>query len=270
MSAEKLEPFVPLTPEQLMPRGFLEAHHDVLHLSENHFMTAWEIALSESPDWDYHNFEHQVETTWELMKLVKYADANGVKLNALDLFYAGMFHDSRYQHDPLKFGFPTREQHSKNVLEEHSKSLNLNDYRLKRAGGLIVATTLGYPVRTKHEKAMVRGDLANVAGSFAEVFLEKSRLFWKETREHSGRQMEFIDFMKTSLFVLSTYLSEDLSLGEFDRVSDRMSVFELRAINNLRRELREISARVKEKPIEVAQSIGQVVVNLIRPDSEAA
>src|SRR5690606_27308329 len=138
-----LLPFEPLNPEQLNVEAFLDAHDDVLRLSEADVRTAWDVAELESPELPYHNFRHEVETAWEAMKLVRFCDAHGVRLNANDLFYAALFHDARFDEDHHAAGFPTKELYSQHVLDEQHKNLHLSEARLKRVGNLIVATTLG-------------------------------------------------------------------------------------------------------------------------------
>jgi HD superfamily phosphodiesterase len=232
-------------------------------LTEEHCEWMWQDAVeryTDEPPYYYHNFEHACEVLWETMRLADYAEENGVSVDRKLLIAAALFHDADY-HQPTPSKHDSKEAYSAAIFNHMGLTYGYDTDERDAVSDIIMKTRLGNPPETLEQKIMVRADIANVGADYVREFLAKSRNFFRET---SGLHPEvsWLGFAATSLKVLATYLSYDLSLGDFDR-ENGLSLFTRRALSNLYRFATETAHEHRQSTKAYLHSLGETVVNVV-------
>lgn len=224
---------------------------------------AWEDAKVWYVDLPYHNFQHAKETLWESMRLADVCEENGLTVNRKALVIGALFHDAGYFRNHNEEGFETKEEYSVFVMNAYASRYQLEGEGLELAESAIIATTRGSQVRTLEDKILRRADLMNIAGNYAEDFLSKTRLLHKEIETLSDKTVNIWDFAVEGIKILSDFLHDDLSFGEFDRINNRMSVFQFRAIENLKHLTQEIAQETGQRIVDLGKKLGERVMRLL-------
>jgi hypothetical protein len=253
-----------LTPPEYTFKAFWSSYGEQSGLTEEQCGQMWQDArnhYTDQPPYYYHNWEHACEVLWETMRLADYAADNGAEVNRKLLIGAALFHDANY-HLPTPPEFDSKEAYSAGIFNHQGPTYGYNDDECKTVSGIIMATKLGNTPESLEQKIMVRADIANVGADYAHEFLAKSRNFFRETH---GLKPDVTDlaFAATSLKILATYLSYDLSLGEFDR-ENGLSLFTRKALANLYHFATETAREHKQSTHAYLQSLGETVVRLVR------
>jgi len=229
-----------------------------------------ELVWSDVQEWyidlPYHNFDHALETLWESMRLADLCEANGVPVNRKALVVGALFHDAGYFRDHEEQGFDTKEDYSAFLIAAFANRYEMDSDDLFTAQNAIVATTRGSKVYSVEDKILRRADLINISGRYTEDFLLKTRLFHKETEQLTGKSISVWDFATEAIKILSDYLDDDLSLGDFDNNSERMSVFQFQAVQNLKCLAREIAIETGQRIGDIAKKLGSRAVALLSLD----
>lgn len=227
----------------------------------------WRHASRMYGDLPYHNFTHALETLWECMRLADEAVANGEVVNRQALVLGALFHDANY-HKQLPQKYESKEVYSAHILTSKTLpwALTIDTPTMFTAQNAILATARGSKTYSLEDKILRRADLANIAGSYAEDFLNKTKLYHQETEMLSGAKINIWDFATTSIQVLSDYLDEDVRLGEWDNYKDRQTVFQFRAIENLKQLAAEIAQKRNLQIADVINKLGTLPAKLLSRD----
>lgn len=232
-------------------------------LTIEQFSLIWDDSRSWYVDLPFHNFTHACETLWEAMRLADLCQENGVSINRKALIVGALFHDAGYDQDHAEIGFDDKETYSAAIVGMKADKYGLDVDDLFTVQNAILATKRGSHVHSKEDIVLRRADLKNIAGNYAEDFLRKTQLLHKETERLSGKKISVWDFATTSIAILSEYLDDNLSLGEFDEAKNRQTVFQLNAIANLTDLAREIAQYKNEKVVDLVKRLGTHVMRVL-------
>lgn len=179
----------------------------------------WQAAKDSYGALPYHNFRHAKEVLWASMELAAVCEANNQPLNRRILVAASLFHDSQYH---LSTGeHASKEAHSVAYMREQARNIALTESEIAATGQAIMATKFGVTPKSREDVALVRADMQNVSGNYISSFRAKTNMLWEEALllNEGASPPNHVEFIRTSIHVISTYLSNDLSLGEFDDFS---------------------------------------------------
>lgn len=255
--------------EELTAERFWEMWGEESGLEQSQLQELWTETEAEYIDLPYHNFLHARETLWETMRLADLCKANGIVVNRKVLILGALKHDSGYYEDHKQLDYEDKESYSVGLLRRTAAKYGLSKDEVLLTGQAIMATKRGSHTVTLEDKIVRRADLANIAGRYAEDFLYKTRLFHEETELLSGKTINLWDFAAESIKILSEYLDDDLSLGLFDDFKDRQSVFQSRAIANLKQLAFETAKHKGERVTELARRLGSHTMKMLGFDKAA-
>jgi hypothetical protein len=252
-----------LTPPEYTFEAFWARYGEKSGLTQEQCDSLWLDAserYTDQPPYYYHNFEHACEVLWEAMRLADYVEENGGSVDRKVLIAASLFHDADYyQATPSKYD--SKEAFSAAIFSHQAATYGYVEDERDSVSEIIMATKLGNPPEKLEQKIMVRADIANVGADYVREFLVKSRNFFRETRGLKP-DISRLGFAANSLKVLATYLSYDLSLGDFDR-ENGLSLFTRKALANLYRFATETAREQRQSTHEYLQSLGETVVRLV-------
>jgi hypothetical protein len=204
----------------------------------------------------YHNFHHAKETLWETMRLADICEANDIAVERKVLIGAALLHDAGYQYDPQPLGFSSKEAHSAAIFEALAPAYGYTEVEISAGKQAIVGTRFGSKPVSLEDKILVRADISNIGGDYRWSFMAKSALLRLERAKLEGG-VSRRKFAADSIKVLATYISNDLSLGEFDDAWHTHAVF------NLYRFVADAASDEGLKPLRYVQELGSTAVSKV-------
>jgi hypothetical protein len=246
-------------PEDLSIHTYYERWGLISGLSYEQTSTVWLAAESYYDALPYHNFSHATEVLWTSMALADECAAHDVVVNRSVLLGAALFHDAGF-HTSME-GHASKEAHSVALFKEEAPCLGFNDDQIERIERAILATKFGNTAHALEDKIIVRADLDNIGGDYKRLFMRKTELLRQESlllNNEADEPFSRVIFLKNSIKILATYLSNDLSLGEFDNQRWRR-----RAHRNLMRLSVEFARTQGIPTINFIQSLGSVATSFL-------
>lgn len=189
----------------------------------------------------YHGSDHAVGTVNEFLKDYVLCKDHGLNPNLLAGVGGSAFHDADYHkqltHSPYRY----KEERSAAIATENLPALGLSVEEVKLAAGAIEKTRVGTKCENLLDRMVRRADIANISWSYPE-FLGYFMRYAKEQRKLTGKISPFEEVKEVSLAVLASYISDDLSYGEFDKTPQGLCVFVAHSLTNLLRFNKESEA----------------------------
>lgn len=260
-----------LPEEALSVQAFYQQYGGSVGMNEAQFVSLWEESHAGYTGLPYHNWRHARQTLWGAMAEADFCQDNNLALNRRALAAAALYHDYAYHEDLMTSGFATKEERASTILAQRSATYGLMGSDTVIAIQAILATTRGIKPQSPEDKALVKADLANVAGPYKD-FLASTKELRDEVRQITGKDIGFGEFAKLSLNILSDYYAHNLSYGDFDRGVNRKCMFENRSVQNLRKLVYETAETLGLKPMQLVGEIGGAAlqkvlrVTYIKPD----
>lgn len=247
------DPVKPDTSDVLTLELFVSRWGDKIDLEPTVVADIWRESRSRSANEEYHNFAHNLETTWAAMELADYCEENGVVVDRAALYMGSMLHDSLIDLDHEEMGFDSKEHLSAHINTEIGKMLGIPYGVTERGSQAILSTRAGMIPITNEDKALVRADLDNIGQDF-DTFYAKTKLVWAEFVGRADQPMTD-DFKQQTVLLLSLYLKNDLSFGDFD---ERYILWRNQAIDNLTELARSIGSEAGKIPTHLAKVLDKL------------
>ena len=193
-----------------------------------------------------HNQAHGIGTGEEALEIAANAAKHGVTDIETDILRAlGSLHDAGFALRPMiDHNFSSKELCSSDIARKSLPTIAMPASKVDLTCAGIESTAAGVKCTTNTARCFRQADLKNVRGdaiSFLNVtyrlFREKQILEGKRptliTTNFAQFMREFVEFGGISHEILSTYLEEDISLGDFDRDANGRSLFAVEAAKNV-------------------------------------
>lgn len=214
----------------------------------------WADAETQHIDLPYHDFQHVQETTWKAMELADLCEAHACPVNRRALLGAALFHDAGY-HEALAAS-QSKEARSSDIFESRASKYGYKDDEVAVAKQAILSTARDIQPVSLEDKILVRADLSNVGGDFKKSFQPNTELLREECQRLYGHKPAQWAFALDSIRILADYLSNDLSLGEFDKRD-----WSKRATSNLFRLAEELAKHRGEEVSKFITALGSTAMN---------
>ena len=194
----------------------------------------------------FHNIPHVQKTTNLGIAVAEQAIAHGIEIDTSVLPLAGYTHDAGNWFMPGRdHPFKTAEAFSANVAWRIGQALGMPKPKLELACDMIESSGPDKPCITPEAKALSQGDL--MAGGLLDepiIFLNGTYRLYKESKIIGGEPLahpsrpqalatDFVRFGSVCHDKLGRLVSEDLSIGDYDRDDEGRSLFVMRAEYNL-------------------------------------
>jgi hypothetical protein len=225
---ENHEPVKPEMSGVLTMELFQERCGD-LGMTTDDFAGLWKAAKVHSSNLPYHNWEHTLDVLSRTMDYADECEDNNTPVNRKVLFAAALFHDAFFEEDPSRRGFDSKESHSAAIFSYQAEFYGFSQEEIELGKQAIMATKLGNKPQTIEDRILVRADIDNVGGDYEDSFLPKTQLVHDEAMRRSGESISD-SFKERTAILLSQYLANNLSLGDFDKSYDH---WQGQAFNNL-------------------------------------
>ena len=228
---DRFEHHEPVKPEMsgiLTVELFQERCGD-LGMTPSDFAGLWKAAKVHSSNLPYHNWEHTLDVLSRAMDFADECEDNNTPVNRKVLFGAALFHDAFFEEDPSRRGFDSKESHSAAIFSYQAEFYGFTPEEVALGKQAIMSTKLGSRPETIEDKILVRSDIDNIGGDYNESFLPNTQ---KAYNEAIRRPDEAISdgFKQGTAILLSKYLTNNLSLGDFDKSYDH---WQAQSFNNL-------------------------------------
>lgn len=186
----------------------------------------------------YHNFEHAaVDTVEEVLRLAEACEANGLVINRRRLLAGAIMHDSRFYEPLTGSGFRSKEERSCGDARRLLPGFGFSDAEIDAVVEDISSTEAGVFCNSLHARILVRADIKNLRENKL-VFLSNSLKLYDEHlllhQEADTQPLNWREFVLKQQEILDIYLSQDLSLGDFDRDETGECLFTKAARLNVR------------------------------------
>lgn len=199
-----------------------------------------ESVLPHQRNLPYHGYDHPLQTYHKAFELVQLCMANGVMVDVYVITAATLHHDDGYwKRVGIDHDFKSKEKYSAYLANETMLQLGMDPARVEHTKSVIESTEAGVPCKSLEAKIVRRADLDNVA-DVRMNFLRSTLKLYAESALLSGQAMptkpdraDLATFILASHKILSEYIAEDLSLGEFDKGADGRCPFNVAAAKNL-------------------------------------
>jgi len=256
MSSERLsQPSPENFSEALTYESFWLIHGEICGFDEATMRQIWtEAECQYTDELPYHNFFHVTETLSIALNLADQRGANDTIVDRRALIVATLFHDAGYQDDHKATGFNSKEERSVSIFKFHADKYGMTADEMATGENAIMATKPGQKPVSVEDKILVRADLDNVTGDF-EGFIGKTHLLRNEAKLLGGYKSDVV-FTVTSMRVLAEYISNDLSLGDWET-----NHWSLQASKNIRRLVVEVAKHQGESMTHFVQELGSVTLN---------
>lgn len=193
-----------------------------------------------------HNYAHAKNSGIDAFEIAEEAMKHGVTDIEVDVLKPmGCWHDAGFALRPgIEQMFGPREVYSSDVAQKDLRVLGMPEPKVLLVGQGIESTAVGVKCLTNTAKCLRQGDLNNLRGP-AIPFLNVTYRLYREQQILDGKPIvpviinpgrvlrEFIQFAGISHEILSTYLEEDISLGDYDRDENGVSLFAKEAVKNV-------------------------------------
>lgn len=204
--------------------------------------------LGLGPDFELpvHNYQHAKGTGIEAVTLAKKAAEQGVTDIDMDVLGPmGSWHDAGYALRPgIDQTFGTRESYSADMAGRDLLSLGMPRPKVKLTREGIESTAVGVRCKSNTARCFRQADLRNLRGKPIAFLNVTYRLFREQqildgqpiipiTVNPSRVMKDLVQFAGISHEILTAYLEEDISLGDFDRNEKDESLFAIDAAKNV-------------------------------------
>lgn len=225
----------------------------------------------------FHNWQHAVGVAEGMIVEREYITNHGI-IEPTGIFVdttIGWGHDkdlTKYQRLVVQGKKPaaTPERYAEKNTNALLLEARVDAYTRSQIRQGIRATELGSTCITLLQKKTRRKDLQNITGDYVEDFLDNMNKLRLEAKLVTGKDMSLTAYKDLSLKILSQYVSDDLSYGEFDRPDGRYSVFQLRAAANIQRLAQERASEVGLHVVSFARSLSEPVLKIIGIETDKA
>lgn len=202
-------------------------------------------------DLEFHNWPHALDVRDDTRANANRCVDNGITVDWDVLDPASLNHDDDFWLVPRgtpgmksDHRFTTKERHAAAVARQELTDLGMPPSKVKHVSDNILSSEKGVRCKTIEARCLRQADLANVASPNPLIFLNSTYRLYREDKQLKGEQpmqpslkvpfvRDFIGFAAVSYEVLTTYNSEDISLGDFDRDREGQSLFGQRAARNI-------------------------------------
>ena len=235
---------------------FWQMHGESAGFEKKQLQDIWEDAQKYYSDLPYHNFHHVTETLVIANNLAHECEQNGVVVDRKALTLATLFHDAGFGEDHQELGFDSKEEYSASIFLEKADLYGLTAAEAVTGNNAILATKFGNQPQSIEDTIIVRADLDNVAGDY-DGFILKTNQLRAEAKQLGGYKGDAI-FAATSIRVLSEYVRNDLSLGDWETQH-----WSLKATQNIQRLIYEVSKQQGVTAAHYAKDLGSTALNLL-------
>lgn len=225
---EDHDPVKPEMSDVLTMELFRERCGDV-DMTPSNFAGLWHAARVHASSLPYHNWEHTLDVLSRAMDFADECENNNTPVDRKVLLGAALFHDAFFEEDPSRRGFDSKESHSAAIFSFQAEFYGFTKEQIELGKQAIMATKLGSKPETIEDRILVRADIDNVGGDYEGSFLPNTQKVYDEAIRRSDETISD-GFKERTAILLSQYLSNDLSLGEFDKSYDH---WRAQAFNNL-------------------------------------
>lgn len=185
------------------------------------------------PKLPYHNFDHALKTRNEAARLVAICKENSLVVDEDVVEAAALLHDGGYADSYDITCFSSKEAYAANLANDILVTLGMPQQKINKVVSAIMSTKVGVKPITLEEKIIRRADLENIVSN-AEIFIRNNLLILDEYSALNGSRPSAEEWAALSYAILSSYLKDDVVLGEFDRGKSGESVFYERATKNVK------------------------------------
>lgn len=181
-------------------------------------------------DLPYHNFDHVLESLETAMEMVWESFSFGVRVDTQVVYYSLLLHDALFHEDHTKEGFEKKEEYSASTAERVLREYEFEDDFIESVKGCIIGTHFETELKTNEEMIVRASDIYNISGDYRE-FLDKNITLKVEREFMSGADLEWSEWKKAVKFILESYMSQKLILGEgmellsFDKAKENLNKF---------------------------------------------
>lgn len=174
----------------------------------------------------FHNFQEHVREVRESCRQKSLVCISQGLSPDLDVIDAGaLWHDAGYHVPTAEHGFRSKEQYSCSLADKDLRALGMPESKIAHVLEIIRSTEGGVACQSLEGRILRQADLDNLASSNPFAFLKKTLKLRDETKLLTGKEPSLVEFARSSYSFLQLYVSEDVSLGEFDRAPDGESWF---------------------------------------------
>jgi hypothetical protein len=241
--------------------GMWSRWNETIGLDSETFALLWHDSEQDYIDLPFHNFSHAVDVTWRTLEIVDDLKKHGIEVYTRSLVVSGFKHDSGYHKNHQVLGFDSKEELSRKLFIDSAPKYGLTGKEIRIGAQAIMATKVGTVPKTVEDKALRLADMDNVGDRY-ESFFHRTKLFHQELERLTGTVIPFRTVARASVEKLSDYFSDEVNFG-YDVVKNGRSAFEIRAISNIVRLVKDIAIEEEESPLTVAHSLGPIVLRVL-------
>jgi hypothetical protein len=196
----------------------------------------------------FHNWAHALAVADESLSIAARAAQHGLALDTAVMIPAALNHDAGFFLNPgVDHTFASKELYSANVVHDDLTLLRAPERAATHAAQIVASTQKGVACASPEAKAVRQADLANVSSNNPLAFLNGTYRLYAESKMLAGQRLlklsvdpeaiikDFVKFAAISYEILSAYNQEDISLGDFDRDKNGVSIFQKQAAKNIER-----------------------------------
>lgn len=199
------------------------------------------IAISfYDPQFEYHNFNHALDTWKAAQEIIKRCRQEGKKVDEKVVYYASIFHDAGYHEDEKTKGFGTKEDYAAKIAEEELVKLDIDQVVIKQVVDAILVTEREHAIAGLSIEAMIvrAADLAAFAQSY-EIFLKNNQKLKLEAERIKSGSISEAEWKAKTKEITEFYLSQKIQLTHSYADEHGESIFHKKTRENLEKFLRE-------------------------------
>lgn len=209
-----------LDPKKLTPVAFYERWGETVSFGRIEVTRALHEANHEYRDLPGHNYDHAKRILWCAMAWADFYEERGMKPDRDVLFLDSLLHDAGIYRDYRELGYLIPEMLSADIFADFGERYGLSPAQIVKGRQAILATADMAKPLTLEDLILVKADLQNVGEDYEASFQPTTELFEAEAKlmaSLQGKDFDRDSFIEGSIGRLATYLSNELSLGEYDK-----------------------------------------------------
>lgn len=189
-------------------------------------------------DLPYHNFNHAMATADEAVRIAQRCVAEGLVVDELVVFLAGLFHDAYHHVDPKQHGFVSKEEYAAATATVLLIKCRAPMAIIKPVSAAILATHKDMPFTTVEQKIVRAADLSNFGGPYKD-FLDANLRLKCEREMLGGKPISWDAWKLETHRIAEFYCSQDIRLTSAYANPDGTSRFHTNTRANVARFLAE-------------------------------
>lgn len=209
-------------------------------------------------DWSYHNLEHVNKTMFAALDFADECEANGLAVNRFVLIASALYHDANFHESLDSTQHRSKEEFSAAIAMRDLTTIEVDQETAEHIAACIRSTERGVICGSTEAKIIRKADLSNLAGPFGEMILSSYNLF-QELCQEQGFKKGFVDFLSATKDNVRAYLDEDISLGDFDRISSGRALWLSGAERNF-----TILHAILDQPPKISEQLLKKILQLAR------